>query len=334
MSRGQMLDRDEREVREVLVVDGVELVLAHQPREMRELQRDDAFGFSSSLMPATKSLRSGTCASTLLPTMRSAFLPSAASSRPARRRRIRCASGCPCRSPLWRRWRPARCRAPARRAAESAGADSRRCWRARPRGFRCRDPSRSCDHLAIGAGVRNPGRRIRREVGILVGRCRSGLTYSFSCTRKQLSQTQRVQRKIRLHCDRAGRRAGSSRTAATCRGRRTCARRVRRTGGTHVRLRVRRCLSLRRLERSYKHLHPASQRSASPQTSRRSLTKLPHREPCDCPGPARSVPGVSDPRWLQEKQIAICRSLIGPEKTSTRRCGSDRGAVHRSLPTK
>ena len=38
----QALDRDQREVGEVLVVDRVELVLRHQPLEMRELQRDHA----------------------------------------------------------------------------------------------------------------------------------------------------------------------------------------------------------------------------------------------------------------------------------------------------
>ena len=44
VAAGQALDRDQREVREVLVVDGVELVLGDQPREMRELERDHALG--------------------------------------------------------------------------------------------------------------------------------------------------------------------------------------------------------------------------------------------------------------------------------------------------
>ena len=57
------------------MVDGVELVLGHQPLEVRELQRDDALAASAArAMPPTKSLRSGTWASTLLPTMRSAGL--------------------------------------------------------------------------------------------------------------------------------------------------------------------------------------------------------------------------------------------------------------------
>ena len=41
--RRQALDGHEREVREVLVVDRVELVLRHQPLEVRKLQRDHAF---------------------------------------------------------------------------------------------------------------------------------------------------------------------------------------------------------------------------------------------------------------------------------------------------
>ena len=42
VARGQAVDRDEREVGEVLVIDGVELVLGDQPLEVRELERDDA----------------------------------------------------------------------------------------------------------------------------------------------------------------------------------------------------------------------------------------------------------------------------------------------------
>src|SRR5262249_38969097 len=38
------VDRDEREVREVLVIDGVELVLGDQTLKVRELERDDALG--------------------------------------------------------------------------------------------------------------------------------------------------------------------------------------------------------------------------------------------------------------------------------------------------
>ena len=64
---------EEREVREVLVVDRVELVVLHQLQQVRELHRDDAVGREQrSPCRATKSLRSGTCASTLLPSSRSA----------------------------------------------------------------------------------------------------------------------------------------------------------------------------------------------------------------------------------------------------------------------
>ena len=41
----------EREVREVLVVDGVELVLFDEAREVRELHRDDAVGLQQLLDP-------------------------------------------------------------------------------------------------------------------------------------------------------------------------------------------------------------------------------------------------------------------------------------------
>ncbi len=42
--REDALRHHEREVAEVLVIDGVELVLRHQPREMRKLHRDDTAG--------------------------------------------------------------------------------------------------------------------------------------------------------------------------------------------------------------------------------------------------------------------------------------------------
>ena len=67
------LGGDEREVREVLVVDRVELVLVASAAAGAETRSSPTPpGLSSMRMPATKSFRSGTWASTLLPTSRSA----------------------------------------------------------------------------------------------------------------------------------------------------------------------------------------------------------------------------------------------------------------------
>ena len=73
------LGRHQREVGEVLVIDGVELVLFDELLQVGELDGDDALGPSRVVMPATKLFRSGTWARTLLPMIRSAMVPSPAS---------------------------------------------------------------------------------------------------------------------------------------------------------------------------------------------------------------------------------------------------------------
>ncbi len=47
-------DRQQREIREMLVIDGVELVLLDQVGEMRKLQRNDAFGLQQQLQATNK----------------------------------------------------------------------------------------------------------------------------------------------------------------------------------------------------------------------------------------------------------------------------------------
>ena len=82
--RGELLDVEDRGpwrarfrgqqrvVREVLVVDRVELVLLDEADEVRDLDRQDAPGASRVRSAAVKSLRSGTCAKTLFATTTSA----------------------------------------------------------------------------------------------------------------------------------------------------------------------------------------------------------------------------------------------------------------------
>ena len=65
----------EREVREVLVVDRIELILLNEAQQMRELDGDDAAGLSRIENPSTKSLRSGTCAMTLFAAIISGTTP-------------------------------------------------------------------------------------------------------------------------------------------------------------------------------------------------------------------------------------------------------------------
>jgi len=63
------------------MVNRVELDMLDEFQKMRELDVTVPVGFKSVAMPATKSLSLGTCARTLLPMIRSARRPSAASRR-------------------------------------------------------------------------------------------------------------------------------------------------------------------------------------------------------------------------------------------------------------
>ena len=65
-----------RKIRKMLVVNRVKLIFLHQTQQVREFHSDyTPFGFSRIFMPATKLLRSGTCARTLLPRSKSARFP-------------------------------------------------------------------------------------------------------------------------------------------------------------------------------------------------------------------------------------------------------------------
>ena len=66
------LDRAQRKVGKMLVVDRVELRALDHAQQMRKFQRRHASRFSSTRKPATKSRISGTCASTLLAAIKSA----------------------------------------------------------------------------------------------------------------------------------------------------------------------------------------------------------------------------------------------------------------------
>ena len=133
VAREQAVERGQREVAEVLVVDRVELAAARSGRGRTGTSMTATpSGLSTMPMPATKPLRSATCASTLLAWMTSARRPSAASRRPRPRPKNSRAGRDAAR--LGHRGdvaAPARCRAPGRPAARSAAAGSRRCWRSR-----------------------------------------------------------------------------------------------------------------------------------------------------------------------------------------------------------
>ena len=136
------VDRGAREVAEVLVVDRVELAVVDQVADVRVLDRHHpVVGEQRARCPPTKSLRSGTCAITLLAMITSAGPCSVADPRGQlgaeellQRRDAGLAGGrAPGRAPGRRR-----AREPARRRSSAAG--SRRCWRARPRGCLARGP--------------------------------------------------------------------------------------------------------------------------------------------------------------------------------------------------
>ena len=131
----QVLERREREVAEVLVVDGVELAALDHVADVGQLERRHAVRRAGSRESRRRSrCRSATCASTLLACRTSARFPSAARrAASVAAEELGHASGCRApRRPPARRSAPARCRAPARRPACSTAAGSRRCWRSRP----------------------------------------------------------------------------------------------------------------------------------------------------------------------------------------------------------
>ena len=128
---------EEREVREVLVVDRVELVALHEPQEVRHLDRHDAVRREQGIaMPPTKSLRSGTWAMHVV--RGEQVRPPALRGEPSGElaaEELAPPSRCRARARRRPRWPPARSRAPECRAPSRAGAGSRRCSRAPSPGF-------------------------------------------------------------------------------------------------------------------------------------------------------------------------------------------------------
>ena len=229
------LRREQREVREVLVVDRVELVVLDEPQQVRELHRDRRRRRRAAIcMPRDEVVEVGHVASTLLPSSRSALAAPprapravvAAEERDDRR-------DAPLDAPPRRRSRPARRRAPARPrsrevlqqvAVVARDLDDRGC---RARGRSARPPSRRSDARArASSSSTTRSTRSRR-------RSRSA--------RLELLELheEAVARRPARAADRTApsRRAASggqvaSSPAATCRGRRTRRAAARRRSGT------------------------------------------------------------------------------------------------------
>ena len=108
----ELIDCYERKVREVLVVDGVELILHHQAGQMREFQRHDTFGLQEPGYAGDEVIEIRNLGQNVVANDGSAFLPSPPMPPQGARRSSRLASQCPCQSPPWQHSPPARCRAP------------------------------------------------------------------------------------------------------------------------------------------------------------------------------------------------------------------------------
>ena len=119
MRREHLLDRQEREIAEVLVVDRVELVLCHQPLQMRKLHRDHALRLEQALHAGDEVVQVRHVRQHIVAEHQIGLAVL------WRRSCRRCCAAveadlaCGCRAPArpWRRWRPARCPAPATPAA-------------------------------------------------------------------------------------------------------------------------------------------------------------------------------------------------------------------------
>ena len=163
----------EREVGEVLVVDGVELVLLEQPQQVRELHRDRPARRQRDRQPGDEVVELRHVGEDVVAddqvgpfAARRQLLGEGAAEEPdAGGDALRLGRRRP-RSP------PARCPAPAPRRAGSTGAGSRRCWRSRRRGSRP-EPEALDRHRRVGFGVAQPALRVGGEVGV-VGEDRLG----------------------------------------------------------------------------------------------------------------------------------------------------------------
>ncbi len=149
-------------------------------------------------MPATKSLRSGTWASTLLPMMRSARLPSATSSaaslRPKKSTRVGMPLSIATLATLAAGSMPSTGTPSGSEVLQQVAVVARelddQAVRAEAQPLR--------DRLAVALGVRNPGGRVGGEVGVLPEDV-LGADVLLELHQEALPAHQRMQRKVGLH---------------------------------------------------------------------------------------------------------------------------------------
>ena len=185
-------------------------------------------GRSTIRMPSTKSCRSGTCARTLLPTMRSALSSSGslpASSVPKNAATVGTPRSC-ATSATFSAGSTPECRDPARR---SAGGGTRRCSRARALGCRARAPVarpralRSARRARPRSTTPTTGRRSHRRSRRETRTPRAGPAGTAGTRVRATDRTARSRS--------AAPAGGAGWRAAACRGRRTPRRASRRTAG-------------------------------------------------------------------------------------------------------
>ena len=158
---------EQRVVREMLVVDRVELVLLDEADEVRDLDRQDARGASRMRSAAVKSLRSGTCAKTLFATTRSAGPSRVTISWASPVVRNSASVGMPAasarRGDVPRRFDPQYRDAARDQVTEEISVVARDLDDARRRS----EPEPLDDRVDIAAGMVDPAVRVRREVEVL-----------------------------------------------------------------------------------------------------------------------------------------------------------------------
>ena len=129
------LDGQKREVREVLVIDRVELVLARSAASGAGTPSSSPLRLEQELHPADEVVQIGNVGEHVVPDHEIRRLPSAPTTAPSRVQRTRRASGCPRSSAAFGHvGRRLDAQAQERRVLGSTAAGSRRCWRARPQG--------------------------------------------------------------------------------------------------------------------------------------------------------------------------------------------------------
>ena len=229
--REDLAGGQQREVREVLVVDRVELVALDQAQEMRDLDRGHAVrARARCAMPPTKSLRSGTWAMTLLATSRSAA-PAlghepAASSRPKNSTIVSMPFSTRDRRDVGGGLDAERRDPPRHHVLEQVAVVARDLHHETV----LVEPEALDRHVDVLAGVRDPRVGVRGEIRVLA-EDRVGGDKLLELHEQAGLADLGVQRIERLHRVHAIRRHIALAQAATCRGRRRCAEAPRRRSG-------------------------------------------------------------------------------------------------------